>query len=577
MKKNRLLGMLVLVLFVAGICVGCGKSGSQTLVTVGDYKIKADELNEFFNASWPFPTAQDEYDKRRETLDSLIVMRLLVQAAYEMNIDKLEDVARVVLAYKDRFLIDALLEKEIADKAEPTGAEVKEFYNHLKYKIRASHILTNNLDTAQMLLDRIKNGENFEKLAYENSIDKSAKKNKGDLGFFTWGDMVDEFQQAAFSMEAGEVSPPVKSKYGYHIIKVIDKLSNEERKDFKSMKSSLVDQVRTYNMNRLGERYFEELTAKYTITVDTATCDYLLHKREIMYPPQLLKSLPRNDFDSEQLDRNEKELVIATWDGGQLTVNEYLTLARKQVPKSVRPDFDNYDSLAVIVFRLKMSDILAVEAHRQGIDNDPRYLNKVKRFKEMTMAETMRDDSIPLPPPPDEGMSRQYYDDHPDEFTIPAKVHIHEILLSDELKARKLKDKIKSLEEFKQSATNMTERTGKRIGGGDLGYVQRVGTFLDVFDAAWKTPVGGIGGPVAIDGKYSIFYVVDKIDSQLKDYLGQKRVIIQRIVDQQKKEAFKKWVEQRKKSTPIVINEDALWSTIDMGKYAAPDTLDHSG
>jgi parvulin-like peptidyl-prolyl isomerase len=577
MKRAGFIAFFVSVLLVAGLWLGCSKSGGKTLAIVGDYKITTEEFNEFFNPNWTFSSAEEEFKKRLETLDSLIVMRLLIQAAYEKNIDKTEELARAVLAYKDRFLVDAFLEKEIADKAEPTEAELKEFHKRLQYKIRASHILVDNLDTAQMLLERIKNGENFEKLAYEYSKDKSAKRNKGDLGYFLWGDMVEEFQEAAFNMEPGEVSPPIKTTFGYHIIKVVDRLPNENWTDFESMRESLRERVRSYKLNRRGELYFKELREKYPITIDTNTCQYLLHKREIIYPPMLLDNLPRNDFDLEQLDRNERELVLATWDGGQMTVYEYLTLASKKIPLNLRPDFDNYDSLAATIFRLKVNDILVTEARRNGMDNDPRYLKKLKRFKEMTMAETMREDSLPMPPPPDEAMMKQYYEEHPEEFTIPAKVHVYEILLSDELKAQKLKKELKSLEEFKKAASKMTERGGKRIGGGDLGYIQGGGLFSDIFDVAWKTPVGAIGGPVVFEGKYSIFYVADKIEAQLKDYPGQKRAIMQRIIAKQKQEALKKWVEERKKSTRIVIDEDALWSTIDMDKYAEADTLGSSG
>jgi len=575
MIKNRLFSLLVLLSLAAVLWLMCGKSGSEVLAVVGDYEITTDEFNEFYKIRYSFPTAQDEFTAKRQALDSAIITRLLIQAAYEKNIDKLEELTRVVLANKDKFLIDVLLQRKIADKAEPSEAEIKEFYNHLEYKINASHILVNDPDTAEMLFEKIKNGESFEKLAYHYSIDQSAKKNKGNLGYFTWGAMVDEFQEAAFSMQPGELSLPVKSRFGYHIIKVVDKLPNEQRTDFKSMKSSLIEVVKRYKSDKLAEQYFDDIKVRYVVSIDTAACDYLLHKRKMIYPPTLLKTLPKNDFDLEQLDRNEKELVLATWDGGQMTVMDYLTLANRNVPRDIRPDFDNYDSLAAIIFRLKLSDIMVVEAHREGIDNDPEFLRKLKLFKELAMAEIMRDDSIPMPPPLDEAMVRQYYDENAEEFTVPAKVHIHEILISDELKARKLKRELNSLEEFKKAASKLTERVGKRIGGGDLGYIQEK-WFPEVFPEAWKTPVGGIGGPILTNGKYTLFYVVDKIEKQLKDYLGVKREIVQKLVNKQKEEAFEMWVEQRKKTTPIAVYEDAIWSTIDMDKYAAIDTTSSS-
>ncbi|HWR84058.1 MAG TPA: peptidylprolyl isomerase [Candidatus Deferrimicrobium sp.] len=568
--------LALLLSLSACLWCGCGKSGDNVLAVVGDYKITAQEFDEMFRVRYPFASAQDEFDAKRQALDSAVVARLLIQAAYEKGIDNLEEVSRVVLANKDKFLLDVLMHKKIAEKARPSEAELKEFYNRLEYKIRASHILISSPDTAQALLDRIRSGENFEKLAYDYSIDRSAKRNKGDLGYFTWGAMVDEFQRAAFSMEPGEVSPPVKSKFGYHIIKLVDKLPNEQRADYQTMKSSLVDMVTQYNSRRLGEQYFDQIRQRYIVAVDTATCNYLLHKRENLYPPQLLATLPRNDFDQEQLDRNERELVLATWDGGQITVIEYLTQSSRALPLNVRPDFDDYDSLAVVIFRLKLNDILVVEAHREGTDNDADFLRKLKLFKELAMAEMMKDDSLPQPPPPDEETVRQYYDQHPEEFTVPARVHVHEILLSDELKARKLKEELRSLEAFKKAASQFTERSGKRIGGGDLNYIERQ-WMPELFDAAWNTPLGGIGGPVPVEGKYALFYVADKIDAQLKDYLGMKRQIVQILVDQGKQAMLSKWVEERRQQAGVTISEDALWSTIDKTKYAAADTTGTAG
>ena len=85
-------------------------------------------------------------------------------------------------------------------------------------KIRCEHILVEKQSLANQLLERIKKGESFEKLAQENSIDSSRKRG-GDLGFFGRGMMVREFEKAAFGLEVGEVSQVVKTQFGYHIIK----------------------------------------------------------------------------------------------------------------------------------------------------------------------------------------------------------------------------------------------------------------------------------------------------------------------------------------------------------------------
>ncbi len=86
-------------------------------------------------------------------------------------------------------------------------------------KIRCSHILVEKFTEAQQVLERVKKGEDFAKVAHEKSICPS-KKRGGDLGEFGHGQMVREFEKAAFALEKGQTTEqPVKSQFGYHIIK----------------------------------------------------------------------------------------------------------------------------------------------------------------------------------------------------------------------------------------------------------------------------------------------------------------------------------------------------------------------
>lgn len=565
MRKANLSFRITLITLLTLFCVGCGSNDNPTLAKVGDYSITVEEFNRSININQQFQTADEEFEKRKEILDTLINLRLLIQGGYEKGVDKVEELARVVLANKDKLLLDVLTQRKIVDDSEPSEAQMKEYWGKLEFKNRASHILIDNLDTAQMIVSKIEEGENFEKLAHDYSIDPSASKNKGDLGYFTWGQMLDEFQNAVWSMEPGQVSPPVKTRYGYHIIKLVDRLPNEYRIDFDEMKSDLKDQLTNIIRRKKGEAYFNDIKERYPVRVDTATCDYLLHKREITYPPMLLETLPKDDFDTEQLDRTEKELILGSWNGGQITVMEYLEMG-KNIGSNIKPDFDDYDSLAVIIFNIKLTDILVTEAHSYGIDNDSEYLKKVKLLKELSMADIMKTDSILSLTEPDEGMVRQYYDEHLDEFSTPAKVHVYEILLSDELKAAKLAKDIKSRQKFMEMAMDLTERPGKRASKGDMGYVQER-YFPEMYQTALNTPIGSIGGPVLTNGKYSIFYVEDKVDAEIKDFLGVKRTIIDRIKTSSKGMAIEAWINERKKSTNIEIDTEAIRSTIDMSKY----------
>lgn len=89
-------------------------------------------------------------------------------------------------------------------------------------KIKCSHILVKKQSEALQILERLKAGESFANLAKEVSIDKGSGKRGGDLGYFSRGMMVKPFEEAAFKLEKGQMSEPVKTEFGYHIIKRVD-------------------------------------------------------------------------------------------------------------------------------------------------------------------------------------------------------------------------------------------------------------------------------------------------------------------------------------------------------------------
>ena len=86
-------------------------------------------------------------------------------------------------------------------------------------KIKCSHILVQKQSEALAVLERIKNGANFWKIAKEHTIDSGIAKKDGSLGYFGRGKMVKEFENTAFSLQVGQISEPVKTQYGYHVIK----------------------------------------------------------------------------------------------------------------------------------------------------------------------------------------------------------------------------------------------------------------------------------------------------------------------------------------------------------------------
>ena len=115
------------------------------------------------------------------------------------------------------------------------------------------------------LRQRILNGESFEKIADQYSEDPSVKSNHGDLGFFRKNDMVKEFSDAAFNLEPGKISEPVRSPFGFHLIQVIE-TKKEQKQSFESVKNKLMQQAYQEQFKTQYAQYISDLKKKAKIS-----------------------------------------------------------------------------------------------------------------------------------------------------------------------------------------------------------------------------------------------------------------------------------------------------------------------
>jgi peptidyl-prolyl cis-trans isomerase C len=167
-------------------------------------------------------------DQQRAFLVTVLIdMKVMAQAAKQQGMDQTDIFKRRLAYLEERALRRAYFAEKVAAAVTPDA--VKAAYDKFvagftpEDEVHAEHILVNSEDDAKAIKAQLDKGANFEELAKEKSTDPSAKQNGGDLGFFSKGQMVKPFEDKAFSMEVGQVSDPVQSQFGWHIIKVVDK------------------------------------------------------------------------------------------------------------------------------------------------------------------------------------------------------------------------------------------------------------------------------------------------------------------------------------------------------------------
>lgn len=171
-------------------------------------------------------------------------------------------------ALKDLVYVGMLQEAAISEDMDITDEDLKEYYDQKNTEVKAQHILVDDEETANEVKKKLDDGEKFEDLVAEYSTDEASAESDGDLGYFSAGDMIPEFEEVAFSMESGDISDPVQSQFGYHIIKVNDVREKEESiGDFDELKDELKSELVLQQANQ------EDIQAKLQELIKDSNVD----------------------------------------------------------------------------------------------------------------------------------------------------------------------------------------------------------------------------------------------------------------------------------------------------------------
>jgi peptidyl-prolyl cis-trans isomerase C len=232
MKRSLSLLSLALVLGVA-LAIGAPhpasaqKKDDPVLARVNGVEIRQSDLDIAEADVGPSLQVQEPNARKDALLAYLIDLTALAQSAAAKKLDAAPDFAARLTYARNKVLMESLLNDLAKTAANETA--MKQLYDESVAKtppeeeVRARHILVKTEKEAQDVLAKLKGGADFEKLAREISADPSAKTNGGDLEYFTKGQMVAEFSEAAFKLNKNQISQPVKTQFGFHIIKVEDK------------------------------------------------------------------------------------------------------------------------------------------------------------------------------------------------------------------------------------------------------------------------------------------------------------------------------------------------------------------
>lgn len=241
----------------------------RVLAVVNEKEITEDTVLKFLNDLGPQMAMQFQSPEGMKTVvDELINQEVMYLNAKENGLDLEEDFTKELERVKEGLLKQYALNKILADISVTEG-EALEFYNENKENFKkpetavASHILVEDEEKAKDIIKEIEEGMSFEDAA-KNYSTCSSKAQGGNLGEFGRGQMVKEFEDAAFGMEVNSISEPIKTQFGYHIIKLANK-NEEGLSSFDEVKSQITQQVLATKQQQAYINRTNELKQKYEV------------------------------------------------------------------------------------------------------------------------------------------------------------------------------------------------------------------------------------------------------------------------------------------------------------------------
>jgi peptidyl-prolyl cis-trans isomerase C len=249
------------------------KEGTTVLATIDGESITLEEFNrELDRIPMNMKMLVAGQDGKKTYLDRLIVKRLILKEAKKEKVEGEKEFQDRLAEIKDQLLIESILKKKVVTNVQIADDELTKYYESHKEQfkrpreINTRHIVVKTEEEARQIQAKLQKGEDFAELARNYSIEPNAKATGGEIGFQPQGSLVPEFEQAAFKLKkTGDVSPIVKTQFGYHIIR-LEGLRPPAYAPFDEVKDYIRQNLVQAKQGETIEKYVEELKKSAKIT-----------------------------------------------------------------------------------------------------------------------------------------------------------------------------------------------------------------------------------------------------------------------------------------------------------------------
>lgn len=551
----------------------CGNRNSEIVARVGNGVITLKEFERDFSQGKAENIIKSAgMDLKKSHLRKMIEKRLKLLDAYRNRLDEDKVIIEKLKEVEKKAAYNGAYEKDIVDKL-ISEAEIKEFYDHSNLEVKARHILLklpenpteDEIDEtrkkAEELVRKIRKGADFAQLAKIYSEDNTTASKGGDLGYFRWGAKVDEFQRVAFALKVGQVSDPVRTKFGYHIIKVEDR-RKFLKKDYNSEKPRirrLLARAKKKDLQLIYQDYVGKVKKQYRVRFyNNNIAAFARRLAEAQMERKKESSAVTGPWDQfSKVRPEERKLVLVTHRVGQITVGDVINVIENRYPPYAQPQLQDEKGIKQWLDWKLGFDLVAHKGYIRRLHESKQLQRSLQVYKEQLLLNEIQKRKVLDKIEISEDDLREYFERHKEEYEYPRKVKVQEILVNDNELAQSIAKRALKGEDFTKLARKYNQRTISKNKDGHLGYITK-GAYGRVGQKAFTMKVGEISGPIAIGRMYSILKVLDIQEPRPKIFEEAKAEVEADLRRELISSKVIEWVARLKKLTKIRIYEEPL-------------------
>ena len=486
------------LLLLAGCHAG---SAQQTLLAEGPgVHITADAFREAY-LDYLLRTGQTDSPRlRRLFLEQMIREALVAYEARRQGLDRTPAYEEEARAVETKLLVEAYARRVLYDTVRVREAELAEAFVRINTEVRARHLWAPTRAAAESLYARLQAGASFEELAAGVFRDSTLARSGGDLGWFSFDEMDPAFEDVAFRLKPGEISPPVRTAYGYSIIQVTDRFTKPilTETEFAQKRPLLERYLRYRKQQAAREACARSLADSLQIRFHEATLRRLYDRIAGRVTQEEMEGTTE-DWLQEPLLTFGPAAERVTW-----TVADFREQARRTSRAQREAAARSPEALQEFARGLVVRHVLAERARAAGLHRSPafeqarqealdRWLYRYVR-RQVEAGATVPEDTL-----------RAFYEAHREDFRMPARRAVWEILVPTEAEAQRIRTLLATTP-FEELARRYSRRPGAAATGGYLGFVAEA-QLGEVGKAVFAAGEGEVLGPLRIADGYVLLRV----------------------------------------------------------------------